>query len=127
MKRWRLAIWSAGILAAVAVAVTFAKGSPVLPDRRSSVPTAKVVRGPLKLTVYALGEESFLDFNGNNVYDLGEPFQDLGDVFRDRGFDGVFDQNLDEFIALGITGTSACAAPGSGCGCAGGGACPGGV
>jgi HlyD family secretion protein len=56
LKRWRRAIWIVGLLAVAAVAVTFAKGSPVLPERRSPVPTAKVVRGPLKLTVYATGE-----------------------------------------------------------------------
>ena len=56
MKRWRHVIWIVGLLAIAAVAVTFAKGAPVLPERRSAVPTAKVVRGPLKLTVYAIGE-----------------------------------------------------------------------
>ncbi len=55
MKRRRL-IWIAGIVAAAAVAGTFATGAPVLPERRSSVPTAKAVKGPLKLTVYATGE-----------------------------------------------------------------------
>jgi hypothetical protein len=69
--------------------------------------------GRFTVTVYALGEESFLDLNGNNVYDPGEPFQDLGDVFKDRSFDGVFNPSIDESISLGITGTSACAAPGS--------------
>jgi HlyD family secretion protein len=48
--------WVAGALALAAAGVTLAKGSPVLPDTRPSVPTAKVVRGPLKLTVYATGE-----------------------------------------------------------------------
>jgi HlyD family secretion protein len=56
LKRWRRAIWIVAGLAVGAVAVTIAKGSPVLPERRSPVPTAKVVRGPLKLTVYATGE-----------------------------------------------------------------------
>ena len=31
---------------------------------------------------YALGEESFTDTNGNNLYDAGEPFTDLGEPFR---------------------------------------------
>ena len=45
------------IVAVVALAATFATGAaPVLPERRSAVPTAKAVRGPLKLTVYATGE-----------------------------------------------------------------------
>ena len=31
-------------------------GAPVLPERRNGMPHAKVVKGPLKLTVYATGE-----------------------------------------------------------------------
>jgi HlyD family secretion protein len=49
-------IWIAGLVVVVAIAATFATGAPVLPERRSAVPTAKVVKGPLKLTVYATGE-----------------------------------------------------------------------
>ena len=44
------------LLAAAAIAATFVKAGPVLPERRSPVPTARVVRGPLKLTVYATGD-----------------------------------------------------------------------
>jgi HlyD family secretion protein len=54
MKR-RL-IWIAGVLVVAGIVGTFAMGAPVLPERRSAVPVAKVVRGPLKLTVYATGE-----------------------------------------------------------------------
>jgi len=57
MKPWRRrALWIVAVAALGAVGAALAKGSPVLPERRSSVPTAKVVRGPLKLTVYATGE-----------------------------------------------------------------------
>jgi hypothetical protein len=56
--------------------------------------------GRVTITAYALGEESFLDLNGNNVYDMGEPFQDLGDVFKDRSFNGLFDVSEDEFVPL---------------------------
>jgi HlyD family secretion protein len=56
MKRMRGAIWAVAVLAAGGVAVALVKGSPVLPDSRPAVPTAKVIRGPLKLTVYATGE-----------------------------------------------------------------------
>jgi multidrug efflux pump subunit AcrA (membrane-fusion protein) len=52
----RRVIWSAGFVAVAALAVTFATGAPVIPERRSVVPIAKVVRGPLKLTVFATGE-----------------------------------------------------------------------
>jgi HlyD family secretion protein len=52
----RRIVWGLGVIAIAAVAATFATGSPVLPDTRPVVPTAKAVRGPLKLTVYATGE-----------------------------------------------------------------------
>lgn len=38
--------------------------------------------GRITVLAYALGEESFVDNNGNNRYDAGEPFTDLGDPFR---------------------------------------------
>src|SRR6185436_15679555 len=40
----------------VAIAASFAKAGTVLPERRSSVPTAKAIKGSLKLTVFATGE-----------------------------------------------------------------------
>jgi multidrug resistance efflux pump len=54
MKR-RL-LWIAAVLVVAGIVGTLAMGAPVLPERRSAVPVAKVVRGPLKLTVYATGE-----------------------------------------------------------------------
>ena len=67
--------------------------------------------GRITIVAYALGEESFIDANGNNVYDCGESFQDLGDIYIDRAFNGVFDSADDQFIALATTNTSACTAP----------------
>ncbi|MBK6470673.1 MAG: Ig-like domain-containing protein [Betaproteobacteria bacterium] len=75
------------------------------------------VDGRVTVTAYTLGEESFLDLNGNNAYDPpgspglpdGEPFQDLGGVFKDRNFDGIYDASVDEFILLGVNGNLACA------------------
>jgi hypothetical protein len=58
------------------------------------------------ITAYAVGEESFLDSNGNNVWDAGEPFQDLGDVYRDSNFNGTSDSG-EETIPFGAT--AACA------------------
>ena len=49
-------IWIGGLLAVVAVAATFTRAGTVLPERRSSVPTAKAMKGSLKLTVFATGE-----------------------------------------------------------------------
>jgi len=69
--------------------------------------------GRVTVTAYALGEESFLDLNGNNAYDTGEPFQDLGSVFKDRNFDGSYDSAVDEFVPLQVNNSSACTAPAS--------------
>ena len=66
--------------------------------------------GRITVTAYALGEESFIDQNGNNIYDPGEPFQDLGNVFKDRAFDGFYDVSLDEYVPTNIANTSACVA-----------------
>lgn len=66
--------------------------------------------GRITITAYALGEESFIDLNGNNVKDPNEPFQDLGNIFKDRLYDGPFDPTADEFIPLAINNSSTCAA-----------------
>lgn len=72
------------------------------------------VDGRITITMYALGEESFVDLNGNNVYDTGEPFQDLGNVFKDRNADGSFDPATEEYIPLAVNNASACVPPASG-------------
>ena len=69
--------------------------------------------GRVTITSYALGEESFLDLNGNNTWDTGEPFQDLGNIFKDRLFDGAYDPTDDEYVPLVINNRSACTAPGN--------------
>jgi hypothetical protein len=64
--------------------------------------------GRVTVLAYALGEESFLDTNGDNVYSVGEDYQDLGDVFLDRLFNGTYNEAEDQFISLAISGTSPC-------------------
>lgn len=59
--------------------------------------------GRVTVVAYALGEKSFLDLNGNNTYDDGELFQDLGDIFLDRKFDNFYFAAEDQFIS-GTTG-----------------------
>lgn len=79
------------------------------------------IDGRFTVVSYVLGEESFLDVNGNNVYDLGEPFQDLGDIFIDRLFNFApnfspargYNPVEDQFISLGLSGNQVCLAPGS--------------
>jgi hypothetical protein len=72
----------------------------------------KPADGRVTVLAYAIGEESFVDLNGTNVYALGDPFQDLGDLVKSAQFDNVFDAAHDETISLSgsgaSVGTSAC-------------------
>lgn len=63
--------------------------------------------GRVTVLAYAIGEESFFDANGNNVYDEGELFQDLGDVVKDIKLNGVYNSSEDEYIPFG-GGAEAC-------------------
>lgn len=90
----------------------------------------KPLDGRVTIVAYALGEKSFLDRNGNNVYDAGEDYQDLGDIFLDRLFNfggkdkgtvyiapNRFDPSKgynvaeDQVISLGLAGNAACVTP----------------
>jgi hypothetical protein len=73
----------------------------------------KPVDGRVTVVAFALGEESFIDKNGNNVYDSGEEFQDLGNIFKDRNYDGLFDATFDEFLGVNLPGntSSTCVPP----------------
>jgi hypothetical protein len=72
--------------------------------------------GRVTVLAYALGEESFLDTNGNNVWDAGvdTQFQDLGAVFLSRKFLSTYFPATDQLIPLSISGVgnaSACISP----------------
>lgn len=64
--------------------------------------------GRVTVTSYALGEESFIDQNGSNTYDLMEPFQDLGDIFKDRDFNGTFTLSVDETVPTNVANSAIC-------------------
>ena len=49
--------------------------------------------GRVTVLAYAVGEKSFVDSNGNNVYDVGETFYDIGDLFLDSNENGTWDHN----------------------------------
>lgn len=78
---------------------------------QSSEPRPK--DGRVTIVAYALGEESFVDVNGNNVWDGGasaEAYQDLGAVFLSRKFSDKFNPaQSDQFIKG--DGNTACIAP----------------
>jgi HlyD family secretion protein len=54
MKRWL--VRGGAILIVIALGTAIAIAVPRLPERGSTTPTARVVKGPLKLTVHATGE-----------------------------------------------------------------------
>jgi hypothetical protein len=64
--------------------------------------------GRVTVLAFASGLESFQDANGNNRFDTGEPFEDLGDAFVDNNFNFTW-QNGEDYIPYNATATTACA------------------
>lgn len=69
--------------------------------------------GRVTVVAYALGEESFLDTDGNNIWNVPQDseFQDLGSVFLSRKFLKTYFAATDQLIPLAIPGvgsTSPC-------------------
>lgn len=66
------------------------------------------VDGRMTTVAYALGQESFLDTNGNNVWDQGidTQFQDLGSVFISRKFLNTYFPATDQLIPLSVPGAA---------------------
>lgn len=62
---------------------------------RSSSP--RPADGRVTLLATAIGEESFVDVNGNNVLDDTDTFTDRPEAFRDDDEDGVYDVGVEEF------------------------------
>lgn len=62
---------------------------------RSSSP--RPADGRVTLLATAIGEESFLDLNGNNVLDDADTFVDRSEAFRDDNENGVYDVGTEEF------------------------------
>ncbi len=71
------------------------------------------VDGRITVVAYALGEKSFLDTDGNNVFTQGEQFQDLGDIFLDRKYDNYYDAAEDQFVSVSKGDNKACIAAAS--------------
>lgn len=61
--------------------------SPAIPTSACTVTLrtqgTRPVNGRVSILAYVAGEEDFVDANGNNVYDPGELFADLGRAYRD--------------------------------------------
>jgi hypothetical protein len=72
--------------------------------------------GRVTIVAYAIGEESFIDTNGDNVYTNngttaadGEAFQDLGDIFISRTFIKDYNPIVDQYISTDVHAAKACA------------------
>jgi hypothetical protein len=101
--------WLTGEVVAGAVAVPFGVPCPVLTGNvvvgeltgsnftsviadSATSPTypGQVFGGRSTVLAYAIGEESFVDANGNGQYDTGEAFVDMPEAYIDHNEDGVF-------------------------------------
>jgi hypothetical protein len=60
------------------------------------------------ILAYAVGEKSFVDANGNNIYDSGETFYDLGDLYIDWNENGAWDTGEQDYAPYASAGSSAC-------------------
>ncbi|PPE74462.1 hypothetical protein C3942_06755 [Solimonas fluminis] len=61
-------------------------------------------RARSQVLAYAIGEESFVDLNGNGIYDTGEPFEDLPEPWLDNDLDGIYDAGSEEFVDFNSNG-----------------------
>ena len=64
--------------------------------------------GRIAVAAYALGEESFFDANGNNTFDAGESFNDLGNLFLDNNENLIFDSATEQQIQFNASNKAAC-------------------
>lgn len=67
--------------------------------------------GLVSILAYMDGEESFIDLNGDNIWQAGEPFFDVGTLYRDDSRNGSFDSAFEQTYPGGSVGSVACADP----------------
>jgi len=78
------------------------KGTPGECTVRFCAASPRPADGRVTVLAYALGEESFVDANGNNRFDAGETFTDLGDPFRnDRAVTDANASGIDDAYTSG--------------------------
>ncbi|MQA39895.1 Ig-like domain-containing protein [Rugamonas aquatica] len=78
------------------------KGTPGECTVRYCAGNPRPADGRVTVLAYALGEESFVDANGNNKYDIGEAYTDLGDPFRnDRAVSDANANGIDDAFKSG--------------------------
>lgn len=78
------------------------KGTPGECTVRYCAGNPRPADGRVTILAYALGEESFVDVNGNNQFDSGESYTDLGEPFRnDRAVTDANSNFLDDLWKSG--------------------------
>ncbi|MEY2892835.1 MAG: hypothetical protein RJA98_2743 [Pseudomonadota bacterium] len=66
------------------------------------------VNGLVSVLAYVIGEETFVDSNGNNTYDIAsDTFEDLGDIFLDADESATWASG-EQFVMYGGGGAQAC-------------------
>jgi|SRR5450830_315435 len=77
--------------------------------------SSRPASGLFTVLAYLDGEEDFVDANGNNQYDSGETFYDVGQAFLPKTVSAdvpvsslVYNAALDQPISGGMTGSKAC-------------------
>jgi adhesin/invasin len=75
---------------------TLGRASAILQTAAPTVPNLGGVApvgnpGYNKIVAYTTGSEHFIDRNGNGIYDLGEPFDDLSEPYIDANDSGAFE------------------------------------
>jgi hypothetical protein len=68
--------------------------------------------GRVTVLAYTVGLEDYVDSNGNNVYDVGEPFTDLADAFLDVDKSGSYSNATD--VCLRFQNPNQCQLAGDG-------------
>ena len=80
------------------------KGTPGSCSVRFCAGNPKPADGRITILAYALGEESFIDANGNNRFDAGEQYTELGEPFRnDRAITSANANYIDDAYSVGNT------------------------
>ncbi|MBP7780003.1 MAG: hypothetical protein KA045_00515 [Burkholderiaceae bacterium] len=64
--------------------------------------------GLVTVLAYADGEETFIDLNGNNSWDKGEPFTDMGVAYLDVNANDVYELGVDQSIPGDAPGSTVC-------------------
>ena len=81
-------------------------GSLVPSTNGGAISNTCAYSGRVSVLAYANGEESFDDINGNNLYDSGETFRDIGDIYVDNNENGTWESPEQYFPFAGSAGNT---------------------